>query len=140
MVFAASALSLIKVFGPRTGTQGRARKFVQALSDEFRTSPAPMHDGAFAALLNNGGDSTVGGDVEAVAPAITPGSKDDKEPRCQSGTSSWKARENSSIVMSFKELGDLLVILFDRWEQSQDGASQADGFESTGTDDGNILA
>ena len=77
MVFAASPLGLIKAFGPGARAQGRARKFVQALSDEFRTGPAPMHDGAFAALLNNRCDSTVGGDVEAVAPAITPGSKDD---------------------------------------------------------------
>jgi hypothetical protein len=79
MVFAARALGLIKAFGPGAGAQGRARKFVQALSDEFRTGPAPMHDGAFAALLNNRCDSTVGGDVEAVAPAITPGSKRDQK-------------------------------------------------------------
>src|SRR5204863_1058940 len=112
MVFAVSALGLIKAFGPGARAQGRVRKFVQALSDEFRTGPAPMHDGAFAALLNNRCDSRVGGEVEAVAPAITAGSKDDQEPRCQSGTSSWKSSEDGSVVVGFKELGDLLVILF----------------------------
>ena len=116
MVFAASALGLIKAFGPSTGAQGAAGKFVHALSDEFGTSPAPMHDRAFAALLNDGGDPTVGGDVEAVAPTIPPRSKDHQEPRRQSGASSWKAGEDGSVVMGFKELGDVLVVLFDRWE------------------------
>jgi hypothetical protein len=37
MVFATSTLGLIKAFGPRAEAQGTARKFVQALSNEFGT-------------------------------------------------------------------------------------------------------
>ncbi len=114
------------IAGPRP--QGPAnrlfREFLDALAQEFRTSPPPMDPMGLAAFFGDWGDARQELYFAGQVKTVPIRSEQSQEAGAQSRPGPGETVEHIVVGMLFKQLFDLLVKLGDRFDQGPNLAHQ----------------
>src|SRR5437667_4243410 len=115
MGFAALPLLVIVSPSPIRSEDGLTSELMKSLTQELRTSQAPVNPAGFATFLGDRSNTRellhLGGEFESVAV----GTESGQETRGQSGAGAGKADKQRGIVMLGKPRGNLLVVAFNRF-------------------------
>src|SRR5207237_4244897 len=113
---------------PRRKFDGGIGKFMPALPQEFRTTPADVNPHlGFAALFGHWSNAGVAADGRGFWEATAIGSQRGQKARSQDRSSSGQALENGCVGMGGEELGNLLVVLVE--ERTQRGELSSQGLK-----------
>ena len=117
MTFAEPPQPLVQGFGPGAPFAGMSRKFLKALTQEFRTGPTPMHPALFAALFGDRGNARQLVNLLGGLKAIPIRAKRRQQTRGQSLARPRKTLKQGAIGMLLKNRGDLLIKPLDGLQQ-----------------------
>src|SRR5438132_1043039 len=121
-----SALPLVVVVSPspNRSEDGLTSELVKGLTQELRTSQAPVNPAGFATFLGDRRNTRellhLCGEFEWVAV----GTESGRETRGQSGAGAGKAAKQRGIVMVGKPRGNLLVVAFNRFDRGRKTCNQ----------------
>src|SRR5437879_6027071 len=136
-----SALPLVVVVSPspNRSEDGLTSELVKGLTQELRTSQAPVNPAGFATFLGDRSNTRellhLGGEFESVAV----GTESGQETRGQSGAGAGKAAKQRGIVMLGKQRGNLLVVAFNRFGQGRNLCDQRLNHHRRSQKDGSIF-
>ena len=117
MSLAATSQLLIQGFGPPTPFAGVVGKFMKALTQKLRASPAPMHPVLLAAFLGDRSNARQLLDLLGGLKAIPIRAKGRQQARGQGSACSRKTFKQEAIGMLLKKRRDLLIKPFQGGDQ-----------------------
>src|SRR5690348_4860656 len=113
----ASALLLVVGFGPVAVWDGQGGPLDEGLTQELRTLQAPVHPGLVAAALGDRSDTGILLDLVGTGVALTLFAECGQQPWRERGTGAGQRAEQRVVRQRRSELGDLLLVALDRFEQ-----------------------